>query len=350
MIPVHDSASIFDHWQRARVEAKGLHALELAESLGVSELALLASACGRSSVPEVVRLELNAPSFLAELPSLGTVKAVTRNRHAVIEVVGNYDNIAFFGPNMGQSVGTIDLRIFAGRWRHAFAVKDETRRGISRSVQFFDEHGTALHKLFLRESSDVGRYEGLIRAHTSADQSPEVTTSPTPVTAVPRPDEAVDVEGLRRAWHALTDTHAFFGLLRQFEVSRTQALRLVGAELARPVSPRALGPLLESAAKAGTDIMVFVGNAGVIQIYSGPVHKIVKLGDWLNVLDPGFDLHLRETAVASAWVVRKPTVDGVVTSLELYDATGEQLALVVGKRHGGEPEQPGWRAQVEALS
>ena len=29
---------------------------------------------------------------------------------------------------------------------------------------------------------------------------------------------------------------------------------------------------------------------------------------------------------------------------------GDQLALVVGKRHGGEPEQPAWRELVERLT
>lgn len=345
-----DPAHIFAAWQRAREEQKGLHALELASHLGVTELALLASACGVGTSPKVVRLTLDAPAFIAKLPALGKVKAVTRNPDAVIEVEGTYDNVEFFGQHMGQSVSTIDLRIFPGRWKHAFAVQDETKRGISRGFQFFDEAGTAIHKLFLREESDLAHYEALVRELASEDQSREVSVVPPAPKPEAQPDAAIDVAGLQAAWRALTDTHAFFGLLRQFKVTRTQALRLGGPELAHPVSASALEPLLESAAAAGTKIMIFIGNPGVIQIYSGPVKKIVKMGDWINVLDPGFDMHLRQDKVASAWVVRKPTADGVVTSLELYDAAGDQLALIVGKRHGGEPEQPAWRELVERLT
>lgn len=94
--------------------------------------------------------------------------------------------------------------------------------------------------------------------------------------------------------------------------------------------------------------MVFVGNPCMIQIYSGRVRKVAPMGPWINVLDPGFDLHVREGAATSAFVVRKPTSDGVVTSLELYTPDGETLVYVVGKRTGGMPENEGWRATLEA--
>ncbi len=73
---------------------------------------------------------------------------------------------------------------------------------------------------------------------------------------------------------------------------------------------------------------------------------------WLNVLDPTFNLHLDERGVAESWVVRKPTEDGVVTSLELFDAQGKTCAMFFGKRKPGIPEDPRWRevvTQIEAL-
>jgi putative hemin transport protein len=67
------------------------------------------------------------------------------------------------------------------------------------------------------------------------------------------------------------------------------------------------------------------------------------------VLDPGFNLHLREDHIASAWIVRKPTVDGLVTSLELFDADGNVIAMLFGERKPGKPELDQWRALVETL-
>jgi putative hemin transport protein len=53
--------------------------------------------------------------------------------------------------------------------------------------------------------------------------------------------------------------------------------------------------------------------------------------------------------VVSAWLVRKPTSDGVVTSVEVFDDTGEVVAMFFGVRKPGELELPAWRDLAESL-
>ena len=95
--------------------------------------------------------------------------------------------------------------------------------------------------------------------------------------------------------------------------------------------------------------MVFVGNQGCIQIHTGPVVNLKRMGPWYNVLDPDFNLHLREDQIDTAWVVRKPTRDGVVTSLELFDKDGFCFAQLFGARKPGKPELQAWRDLLAAL-
>ena len=95
--------------------------------------------------------------------------------------------------------------------------------------------------------------------------------------------------------------------------------------------------------------MIFVGNPGCIQIHTGPVHRVERMGPWLNVLDPGFNLHARTDLVGEVWRVRKPTRDGIVTSIELFDTKGRELAQLFGERKPGKPELPEWRAMAESL-
>lgn len=342
--------SLRQRWMELRASSKGMHALEMAESLGVSEGELLSSVCGAAGGEIVAtRLEAKWPKFIAELPKLGRVKTVTRNPNAVIEVEGTYDNVEFFGAHMGQSVSDIDLRIFSSRWKWGFAVTEETQRGISRGLQFFDKTGRAIHKVYVRPRTDMAAFDALVAAYRAEDQSDVMAVEPADAPPATKEDAAVDVAALRKDWEAMTDTHEFYHLLRRFEVTRTQALRLAGPDLARPVAKDALTTTLVEVAMTPLAIMIFVGNPGVIQIYSGPIRKVAEMGPWINVLDPGFDLHVRTDRVDSAWVVRKPTTDGVITSLELYSADGEQMAHVVGKRHTGETENPAWRAVAEAL-
>jgi putative hemin transport protein len=107
--------------------------------------------------------------------------------------------------------------------------------------------------------------------------------------------------------------------------------------------------VLESAAASGLPIMVFVGSPGVVQIHTGSVRNIKRVGPWLNVLDEDFNLHLREDHIAESWVVRKPTPEGPVTSLDLYDARGRQILQIFGKRKPGIPELKAWRNLADSL-
>lgn len=147
----------------------------------------------------------------------------------------------------------------------------------------------------------------------------------------------------------MRDTHEFFGLLRRHGLARTAALRAAAPGHARRLGNAAARAALQHAAASGASIMVFVGNPGCIQIHTGPVRTVRPIDGWLNVLDPGFNLHLRTNAIAESWVVRKPTDEGLVTSIELYDAAGDTIALLFGERKPDRPELTAWRSLVEAV-
>ena len=96
--------------------------------------------------------------------------------------------------------------------------------------------------------------------------------------------------------------------------------------------------------------MIFVGNRGCVQIFTGAVEKVVPMKGWLNIFNPTFTLHLLDETIAESWVTRKPTADGHVTSLELFAADGTQIAQLYGQRTEGDPEQSQWRSQIDALT
>ena len=127
-------------------------------------------------------------------------------------------------------------------------------------------------------------------------------------------------------------------------------MRLAPPGFVRPVANTSIDTILTAAAASELPIMIFVGNPGCIQIHTGPVTNITPMGPWQNVLDPGFNLHLRRDHVAHAWVVEKPTDDGIVTSLELFDAKGDTIAMLFGERKPGRSERHEWRALLDNLA
>lgn len=326
-------------------QEKGLRRRNAADRLGVSELELLLAG-GDGAV--ATRLRPDFKDILGRVPSLGPVMVLTRNESIVHEKTGPYNTPSFDGM-VGLVVGDeIDLRIFLWAWAHAVAVTEPGPRGDRESLHFFDKAGGALHKIYLVDGSDRAAFAALGAAFAQIDPAP-LALEPLAPAKAPLADAEIDLPGFLAGWDGLQDTHAFHGLLMRFKLARQQALRLAGAERARPVAPQGLRAVLEAAAASATPIMVFVGNPGIIQIHTGPVRKLMATGPWFNVLDPAFNLHILEPTITHAWVVYKPTVDGTVTALELFDASETLIASVFGKRKPGQAEDPAWRALVAAL-
>ena len=73
------------------------------------------------------------------------------------------------------------------------------------------------------------------------------------------------------------------------------------------------------------------------------------MGPWFNIMDPSFHLHLRTDHIDQLWVVKKPTKDGHVTSVEAYNADKQLIIQFFGKRHEGEMELMTWRNCVDNL-
>ncbi|EAY29127.1 hemin-degrading factor [Microscilla marina] len=336
-------------WEELKQTQPHLRIRNAADSLKVSEAELLATRCGSD---EVTRLLPAFKEILQEVESLGKVMALTRNNDVVHERKGVYANASLENPHVGLFVGEdIDLRIFFKSWDSAFAVTDTVRGKARYSLQFFAKDGEAIHKIYLTAKSNLDKYQALVTKYRHEDQSDLQAVHAWDETVEEHPDENIDVAAFQKGWINLEDTHDFFGLVRKHKLTRTQALRLAPAgNYAIKVNPQAFRKVVTLAAERNTPIMVFVGNKGMIQIHTGPVKKLLDHQDWFNIMDPDFNLHVKEPHLKDVWVVRKPTKDGVVTALECFDAQGNQIVQLFGKRKPGIPELTAWQeiiAEVE---
>lgn len=339
--------SLKSQWEALKAENPHLRIRNAAEQLGVSEAELVATQVGET----VTRLRPEFANILAEVEKLEKVMALTRNDECVHERKGVYLNPDFSSPHAGLFVGEdIDLRIFLSHWDKAFAVAEKSEHGDRKSLQFFGKDGLAIHKIYLTKDSNEAAFDALVEQFRSENQAQEETTVEVPLVLNEKPDAEIDVEGFREAWINLKDTHEFFGMLRKFGVTRTQALRLAPDETyAKTIEKEAIVKILEGAAEQKLPIMCFVGNRGNIQIHTGLVRKTMWHNQWFNVLDPDFNLHLDMSKIAQVWVVRKPTEDGMVTAIEVFNEMGDIIVQFFGKRKPGIPELEEWRNLVASL-
>ncbi|MEM8824334.1 MAG: ChuX/HutX family heme-like substrate-binding protein [Pseudomonadota bacterium] len=335
-----------DEIRAAIAEAPNLRERDLAARIGISEAELLAA---RDDGWRVTRIEASPGRLIPAVEGLGEVMALTRNVWCVSEKVGRYTDF-HDGVHAAMTIGDdIDLRMFPKHWVHGFHVEKETDAGLRRSIQIFDAAGQSVHKVHLREASDLGVWDAM-RDGLALRDVPPLTVTPVPATEGARVnDEKVDA--LRTEWARLTDTHQFLMLCRKMKMNRLGAYRVAGAPFARPLEPKAFGNVIRGVSECSVPAMVFVGNTGCIQIHSGPMDRIEPMGPWLNVMDPSFNLHLRDDKVAEVWAVQKPTRRGPAISVEAFDADGLLIAQVFGLRKEkiGLDETKAFAAVVDGL-
>lgn len=343
------SAQLRTKWVALEQAQPGLRIREAACQLSVSEAQLLATTVG----PDCIRLTGHWPDFLKRLPALGPVMSLTRNESCVLEHKGTFEEVSTFGRgqhHMGTVIGFIETRVFFKNWHVGFATKQEKGDRILYGLQIFDPAGEAVTKIYLEEGADLDAFWQLVNDFRSADQAAEQQ-----LPGMESPSYAANVDGetFLADWAALQDTHDFFPMLRKHQVHRFHALQLAEGAFCRRVATDAVRGLLETAAQNKLEIMIFAGNHGNLQIHQGVVRtiRVLERGGqvWLNVLDPKFNMHLRQDQVDSAWIVEKPTSDGVVTSLEMYDAQRELIAQFFGLRKPGKPQQAAWADLLKNL-
>lgn len=331
-----------EKWEALKAENPHVRIRNAAAQLGVSEAELLATGVGEG----VTVLKPEFPGILTEAGQLGKVMALTRNDECVHERKGTYLNGDFSSPHAQLFVGEdIDLRIFLNHWKFVFAVVE----GDKKSLQFFGKDGLALHKIYLTKDSNDSAFEAIVEKFKAEDQNQAFVFEAVAPKQAEKADAEIDVDGFKKAWTELKDTHDFFMMTRKFGVSRTQALRLAPEGFTKKIDNAKVVNVLEDASEKNTPIMAFVGNRGIIQIHTGNVKKTLWHQQWFNVMDPDFNLHLDVTKIAEAWIVKKPTEDGEVTAIEVFNADGDFIVQFFGKRKPGIPELQEWKDLVAEL-
>lgn len=339
------SETLKQSWNALKNEQPQLRIRDAAAKLGVSEMELLATTIGESTT----RLEGNWAEFILGCKKLGKVMALTRNDGCVLEHKGNFQKIDIQGQapyQVATVIGPIELRVFFSAWKYGFAVINETPRGTMRSFQFFDKAGEAILKIYLQEKSNVEVFDEMVNQYQAANQFEELHTE---AFATPEYAKEIDMEAFTHDWENMKDTHEFFGMLRKYKVHRLDAVKWINDKWAYEVNRLSARKILEVASSEKMPIMIFAGNKGNIQIHQGKVRTIRQMGNWLNVLDPDFNMHLNEDLIDSAFVVHKQTEDGLVSSLELFDQKGEMIAQFFGLRKPGIPQLDAWKNLIDSL-
>lgn len=301
-------------------------------------------------------LERNWKGMLREIRDFGEVMALTRNTGAVHEKLGVYQRLEE-RSDIGIFQGEIDLRLFFSHWVSGYFLIENKQGKILMSLQFFNQYGVAIHKIYFKEKDIEERLNYFLRKYVRYITQKHFVNLIKTTYAIPdisgyKPARQVSLNHslFKREWSSMRDTHDFMELLDRFNLTRLEALEQIGVEYAQELDAESVEDVFRAAEQGRIPLMIFVGNDGALQIHTGLIYNISKFSSWINILDGGFNLHLRENLISKVWLVKKPTVDGVVTSVEIFDSKGEVIAMIFGERHPGQAQRCDWVELVSNLA
>ncbi|EJF98719.1 hypothetical protein MEI_00289 [Bartonella vinsonii subsp. arupensis Pm136co] len=329
---------------RLREEKKEMRNRDFAVSIGISEAEFVAAYC---AIGKAKRLHANVATLLESAPQLGTVMALTRNEYAVHEITGRFGEIVQ-SQHVPITLGEIDLRIFPKQWKFGFEYDMIVLGKPTKSLQFFDQSGVSIFKLYPTDTTNMEEWSKLVEKLLHEDQSPVLDILPAP-SSVQCDIAKLDVEHFRDRWRKMTDVHQLHEIISELKINRHDAVKYAGSEFSDALSEDSIEIMLNQAAQQEIPIMCFIGNRGCIQIFSGKIKNIKTMGPWINILDHKFDMHLLLSGVDRVWHVRKPTNDGYVSSLEVFDKNNEMIVQFFGMRKEGQKEREDWRSLLNSL-
>lgn len=337
--PKHEQ-SLKQRWDDFRHNNPKIRIREAARKLGVSELELVASGCADKNI----RLRPDWNSLMSELETLGEVLTITRNDAVVHETQGRFTDMNQHGNVAMFFTPGIDTRFFLDRWKSVFAVNENDRL----SLQIFDACGVAAHKVYVTESTDLAAYERLVENYRALDQGDTDTVLDTPMHLAPSLE--LDSDTLKMEWLAIKDVHEATRLIRRYGGYHEAVYETLGEEFARPLATNTVEQLLEQLSAQKMSCMIFAMNNSAVQAYAGPINRLMRTGPGFNVLDPEFNLHISTADIGGVWYLRKPSDDGWISTLHIFDRHCREIMLIADNRQKRLQERSSWRDLLLSLA
>jgi len=279
------------------------------------------------------------------------VTVLTGNDSVIQEQTGIYDHTACrCSDALCGGAAAHPPRPFHQQWKYGFAVSGQDDGGrVGRRLQFFDADGNGVHKILLHDSSSADAFHAIVSDFTAAEQSPVLDIFHNAPIATAGKIMRLDVDALRADWACADETARVVIGQAEFDRSRLHKLRMVGKAFAHQVGKDSVRIVLQKMADLGCSVVTLIGNAGVMQAYHGQPEQTRSGDAWLDILNRDYRLRLREDHIDTVWVAKKPTADGIMTSLELFNRRGVGFARFFSEPEPGKPEPHEWREAILRL-
>ena len=307
-----------------RVENKQRHR-EIASLLNVTEVELIDSHVGVTKLESIksfpnlaraIRLKPSWSNIIQDIQGFGEVMSLTRNAHAV------HENLAFYKhASSSDDVGMVlsdelGIRLMYERWEFGYLFEECKSTVLQRSIQFFDDFGAPVHKIFLLPHSHHWYFDDLAKRWADSNQEPGIL-----VQEKLAPDQP-------------TNSGALASIIEGRHTSQQEILDVDMVQ-----------SLLGSSIEFKLPLIITVQNGGVSQSHDGVLEEIRNHNHWLHLINQQFNCHLQLIQIPKICINHQISP----YSIEMLDEEGVLLASIALSTKATPPDRQVWEELLEQV-
>jgi putative hemin transport protein len=255
-----------------RVEKKLRHQ-EIASFLNVTEVELIDSHVGVTKFESIksfpnlaraIRLKPSWSKIIQDIQGFGEVMSLTRNAYAV------HENLSFYKhASSNDDIGIVSsdelaIHLMYEKWEFGYLFEECKSTVLQRSIQFFDEFGAPVHKIFLLPHSHHWYFDEMAKRWADSNQEPGIL-----VQEKSDPNQPANSGALASI----------------IEERHTSQQEIIDAGVVQS--------LLSSSIQLKLSLIITVQNHGVSQSHDGVLEEIRDHNDWLHLINQQFNCHLQ---------------------------------------------------------
>ena len=255
-----------------RVEKNHRHR-DIASLLNVTEVELIDSHVGVTKLESIksfpnlaraIRLKPSWSSITQGIQGFGEVMSLTRNAHAVHENLSFYKHASFTDDvGMVQS-DQLTIRLMYEKWEFGYLFEECKSHVLQRSIQFFDEFGTSVHKIFLMPHSHHWFFDKLAKRWADSNQEPGIIVQ-------------------EKLEHDQQITKgALASIIEERHANQRESINLDVVQ-----------SLLRSFVEFKLPLIITVQNDGANQSHDGILGEVRNHNHWLHLINEQFNCHLQ---------------------------------------------------------
>ncbi|MEN9931128.1 MAG: hypothetical protein RL604_1375 [Pseudomonadota bacterium] len=307
-----------------RFEKKHRHR-EIASFLNVTEVELIDSHVGVTKFESIksfpnlaraIRLKPSWSNIIQDIQGFGEVMSLTRNAHAVHENLCFYKHSSF-SDDVGMVLSNeLAIRLMYEKWEFGYLFEECKSHVLQRSIQFFDEFGAPVHKIFLLPHSHHWYFDELTKRWADSNQEPGIL-----VQEKSELDEQLNGDALA-------------SIIEERYASQKE---IIDADTAQS--------LLRSSVELKLPLIITVQNHGVSQSHDGLLDEIRDHNDWVHLINQQFNCHLQLAQMPKIYINHQENP----FLIEMLDEEGFLLAFITLSAKAAPGDAEGWEELLEQV-